>query len=244
MRFSHLTSQETQNLTDLQLFSLESGIAKGHYNLKEIGDLVPGAIMVHDLSRLSVTYMNTWGCEVLNHSMDEINEMGEEYYKKFFMPEESRLFMEGMANFYKHEDYTGLYSFFHRVRTGKKMEPSWYYAVSRFLRDNTGTKKTTELILVANPVSGMGSMVNKVSQLLNENVFVSKNYQKFTLLTKREKEIIILLAEGKTTPDIADILFISSLTVSTHRKNITKKLDIHSLAGLIKFAIAFDMISY
>ncbi|MEJ7683198.1 MAG: helix-turn-helix transcriptional regulator [Segetibacter sp.] len=113
--------------------------------------------------------------------------------------------------------------------------------VCKFLRDETG-KKTSELIVVANSVSGMGLMVNKVNKLLDENVFAAKNYQKFAQLTRREKEIISLLAAGKSTIDISGILFISHHTVSTHRKNIGNKLGITAFSKLLKFAAAFDLI--
>lgn len=61
-------------------------------------------------------------------------------------------------------------------------------------------------------------------------------------LTQREREIVKLIAEDKSTVDIAEILFISPKTVKTHRSNIFKKLKISSLTELIKYAIANDFI--
>ncbi len=55
-------------------------------------------------------------------------------------------------------------------------------------------------------------------------------------ISKREKEIIWHIANGYTTNQIADKLFISPHTVKTHRKNINSKLDIHSPAQLVEFA--------
>ena len=52
-------------------------------------------------------------------------------------------------------------------------------------------------------------------------------------LTKREKEILTLVAEGMTNQQIADKLFISPRTVDTHRTNIMQKLDIHDVALLL-----------
>ncbi len=242
MQTNKLSSQEITDLTNRQVFTLENGYANGHYSLNDIGDLVPGAIIVHDIHALQITYMNTWGCEVLGHSMDEINAMGEEYYKKFFLPDETRWFIPGMLNYFQREDHSSLYSFFHQVRTGPKMEFSWYYAVCKFLRRDNDLHKPKELIMVVNPVSGMGVMANKVNKLLDENVFVAKNYKYFALLSKREKEIIRLLAEGKSSSDIADLLFISTHTVQTHRKNINNKLELNSFADLVHFAIAFELV--
>jgi DNA-binding NarL/FixJ family response regulator len=56
-------------------------------------------------------------------------------------------------------------------------------------------------------------------------------------LTKREKEIVELIAAGKSNQEIADALFISLRTVETHRLNVYQKLDVKNTAGLIKEAV-------
>jgi DNA-binding NarL/FixJ family response regulator len=56
-------------------------------------------------------------------------------------------------------------------------------------------------------------------------------------LTKREVQVLQLIAEGKTTKEIAACLTISVKTVETYRKQIMEKLGIHSVAGLTKFCI-------
>lgn len=58
-----------------------------------------------------------------------------------------------------------------------------------------------------------------------------------SILTPREREVLQLLAEGKTTKQIASCLHISIKTVETHRQKIKDKLDIHSIAELTKYAI-------
>jgi DNA-binding NarL/FixJ family response regulator len=57
------------------------------------------------------------------------------------------------------------------------------------------------------------------------------------LLTVREREIIKLIAEGKSSKEIGGLLFISSRTVQHHRANLMKKLNIKKTADLIKYAI-------
>jgi DNA-binding NarL/FixJ family response regulator len=59
----------------------------------------------------------------------------------------------------------------------------------------------------------------------------------FTILTAREREVLQLLAEGKTTKQIASALNISVKTIETHRQQIMKKLNMHSIAELTKYAI-------
>ena len=61
-------------------------------------------------------------------------------------------------------------------------------------------------------------------------------------LSEREKEIIVCLVQGLSNKEIASQLFISVNTVITHRRNIFRKLQIHSLAGLTIYAIANNLI--
>ncbi len=57
------------------------------------------------------------------------------------------------------------------------------------------------------------------------------------ILTAREREVLQLVAEGLTSQEIATRLFISERTVTTHRRRLGEKLDVHSVAGLTKYAI-------
>lgn len=59
----------------------------------------------------------------------------------------------------------------------------------------------------------------------------------YDLLTDREKQVLKLIAEGHTHKEAADVLDISVKTVIAHQTNISEKLNIHTRAGLIKFAI-------
>lgn len=66
--------------------------------------------------------------------------------------------------------------------------------------------------------------------------------QKLPLLTSREKEVLQLIAEGMTNPQIAQQLFISLHTVDSHRKNLLTKFEVNNTAGLIKLAAKYNMI--
>jgi DNA-binding CsgD family transcriptional regulator len=56
-------------------------------------------------------------------------------------------------------------------------------------------------------------------------------------LTSREREILTLIAAGKTSKEIAVALQVSAATIGSHRKNICRKLEIHSTAALIRYAV-------
>lgn len=62
------------------------------------------------------------------------------------------------------------------------------------------------------------------------------------VLSEREKEVVVSVVKGLTNKEIADCLFISINTVTTHRRNIARKLDIHSPAGLTIYAIVNKLV--
>jgi len=62
------------------------------------------------------------------------------------------------------------------------------------------------------------------------------------VLTAREKEILSLIAEGYTNPEIAAKIFLSSFTVDSHRKNLLAKLNVKNTATLIKLAVEHKLI--
>jgi two-component system response regulator NreC len=62
-------------------------------------------------------------------------------------------------------------------------------------------------------------------------------------LTEREVDVLRLIAEGLSNREIGEELYISHRTVDTHRTNLMKKLEVHNIAGLIKFAIKSGMVN-
>lgn len=61
-------------------------------------------------------------------------------------------------------------------------------------------------------------------------------------ITRREKEIMVLVSKGLTTGQIAEQLFISTHTVESHRKNLMDKFDVNTMTAVIKFATQFGLI--
>ena len=62
------------------------------------------------------------------------------------------------------------------------------------------------------------------------------------LITRREKQILSLIAEDFTNPEITEKLFISPSTVDSHRQNLFAKMDMKNTASLIKFAVENKLI--
>lgn len=78
---------------------------------------------------------------------------------------------------------------------------------------------------------------------LNQYVAEADDRDPMSRLSEREREVLVQIANGKSNKEIASLLGIGVRTIETHRERIMRKLDIHSVAGLTKFAIAHGMIS-
>lgn len=78
------------------------------------------------------------------------------------------------------------------------------------------------------------SFIGLEGELNYEDVSIGavQNYRKNLFLSKRERQVLIHLAEGKTSREIGDLLFISKFTVDRHRKNMLKKTNISSTVEL------------
>ena len=76
---------------------------------------------------------------------------------------------------------------------------------------------------------------NFMNDYIDQNVTVGKSDK--VVLSNREKEILQLIANGHTSKEIAETLFIAKTTVDTHRKNMIRKLDLKNGNELVKYAI-------
>jgi DNA-binding NarL/FixJ family response regulator len=100
-------------------------------------------------------------------------------------------------------------------------------------------------------------LINAINQVLDGSIYLSKGasdkivqqLQNLELpstnipaLTRREKEILELLAEGLTSHEIANRLFLSAYTVDTHRKNMLQKFNVHNTQALLKVVNSFRML--
>jgi DNA-binding NarL/FixJ family response regulator len=82
-----------------------------------------------------------------------------------------------------------------------------------------------------------------IDEYIRRSKEISEGEEGFEQLTVREREVLQLIAEGRKTREIAELLYISIKTVETHKAHIMDKLDIHSTAELTRYAIRKGIIS-
>ena len=89
-----------------------------------------------------------------------------------------------------------------------------------------------DLDILSKKIAGLLNVASEEEEVDNQDT-----------LSQREKEIVICVVKGMTNKEIAEKLFLSIHTVITHRRNISKKLQIHSAAGLTIYAIVNKLVT-
>jgi DNA-binding NarL/FixJ family response regulator len=106
-----------------------------------------------------------------------------------------------------------------------------------YLVKSAGLEQITEAI-----ESVMAGKMYFSTDISNSNIVNPNNSEEAPTLTRREKEILQLIADGQTNNDIAEKLFVSPYTVDTHRKNLLQKFEVGNTAQLIKMASGFGLV--
>lgn len=112
-----------------------------------------------------------------------------------------------------------------------------------YILKNTGKDELIEAIEKVN--SGESFFSEEVKLKIMEGLQQKKNLEKdmFNIeLTEREKQVLTLIVKEYTTNEIAEELFISPHTVETYRKNLTSKLPVKNIAGLVRYAIQMGLV--
>lgn len=209
--------------------------------IEAVAQEFPGVIIITSIKYHSVEYMSPRGVEILKTSLPEIQALGGEYVHAFFNPEDADDYVPVIVGLMEKGDENEVISFFQQVRASKSDPWMWYLTSTKIFHKNK-SGEPTHLINFACPVDPAHNVNTKVDRLLEENRYIKDHFLKYVKLTKREKEIVQLLAKGVRTPEIAGQLFLSPATIDQHRKNIKSKLETKTLPELVKFAQAFDLV--
>lgn len=205
---------------------------------------MPGVVIIHELNSHSdfrTVYMSSKGLDGLGVSLKELQEMGPQYHEKFFNNEDMEGFMKKLEKLLEEGDPEQTFTFFQQVKLQERDEWVWHIGSLKIFHQDP-KEKSIYTITMAFPVDHMKHIPHKAERLLAENNFYQNNQEKFENLGNRAKEVLRLVAIGKSSAEIASELNITVDTVNTHRKNIKKKLGITTSYEFTEYAHAFDLI--
>lgn len=202
---------------------------------------IPGVLIVHNLADDSIVYLSERGRQYLNITLEEVRLPHFDYHQRFFNPDDVPNFAPQVLGMMQRNVDDEIVSYFQQVRANANESWNWFCSATKILlRDKDG--KPLLAITVAVPIDAKHFLVPKIERLVNENNFLRKNQQVFNALTKREKEVLRLMALGHNSIEMAKQLYISEATAKTHRRNIRNKLHAVNNYDLMQFAQAFDLI--
>lgn len=206
-----------------------------------VADQLPSITIIHELPDFIIRYISPRGLELLGRRREDIVGMsGQEYFERFLNIDDVNEYVPKIQQMLERNTDISV-SYFQQVRTSREREWDWYHSVTRVLcRDDYNRP----LLAISNafPIDPDHHVTAKVARLLEENSFLRNHHHLFAKLGKRERDVLRLLALGKSSAEIAKELSISVSTVETHRKNIKRKLNAGSSFHLAQYARAFDLI--
>ncbi len=212
--------------------------------IKEVApylEQMAGVVIIHRIEGFTVEYMTANGLNLLGVTLQELVEMGTQYYNRFFNMEDMDDFIPKIDVLLRGNSHEECFSYFQQVKYAGDKDWTWHAtSVKIFMWDDEGKPILT--ITTALPINKIKHLEAKAERLLEENDFLLKNMATFAMLGKREKSILKHVALGKTSNEIAEELFIAVDTVQTHRRNIRLKLGITSAIEFAQYARAFDLI--
>ena len=227
---------EKEILVDNQvsLFKLEKDIMHEKYSIEEIGEILPGMLHLNRAEDLVLSYFNTWAENLFEKSVEEVVELGIEFMASIYEPETAILMQNSFARFVEKNDKSSVHGLFQNGHFNPRRKNEWMFTSSKLIENGD------YLISYSSPIGNLENNSEFLLRNLEDNLFLRKNFRRFQSLTKREKEILHLVASGLTSKQIAEMLFLSKATISTHRKKIKHKLELRNINDWIRYSDTFN----
>ena len=202
---------------------------------------IPAVCIVHNLWTNEAEYMCRFGLSQFSLTFNELRDMGDGYKQNLFNQDEVLSHDQKIAGLVGRNDDNEIISYFQQVRLSRgEVWGLWLTSMRIFLKDSKGQPILT--LMTSVPVNAAHNDSARVVRLLDEDNYVRDNIALFKTLSKRETEILVLMASNQSGAAIASLLFLSEDTVKTHRKNIKRKIRATSYYDVVKFAQSFGLL--
>ena len=208
---------------------------------EDIFNAIPSVVIIHYIHNGSVLYMSDKGLKMLGTTLEELREMGVDYYPRYFNVEEAAEYVPKILGMLERNNDEDVVSYYQQVRPGPGHEWKWHLSATKIYARGEDNKPLLT-ITTSTPVDTQHNFSANVERLVKENDFLRKHKHLFAKLTAREKEVLVFIAKGSSSLEIAEIMNLSEDTIKTHRRNIKKKLKAQNHYDIVYFAQAFGLI--
>ena len=187
-----------------------------------------------DSNSMRNLWYNQRGYEMIGYSREEIDQLKYDFLRTLIHPDDHEIVPSSYC--WHNSDHSEMtFICIYRIKPKSSTRYHWLYnqtVVIGFFEDGSPQRSLS----VAMEISEVMHADNQLNKALKE---ISKLQRELRLshLTTREKEILALIAKGKTDKEIASELFISITTAKKHRTNLIVKTEVRNTAELVAFAM-------
>ncbi len=227
------TEKEIFSFNHFHAYRLKQLYAKKRSEFKEISQYLPFHVYLNDKNNLDPLSTNLHSEKFLGDKLVQFEKYGHDFIKEISDPNLLNITLEKVKNYERKADPLSVCSYLQKLYVSK--HPSF------ILTEKIYVDKDCYLNIGYEPQQ-FGTFGKIISQLLSEIDYKPNGWERIQSLTKQEKKITSLLANGMSNKDVADALYISPHTLKTHRKNIYKKLNIKNFRDLLQYAQVMDIL--
>jgi DNA-binding CsgD family transcriptional regulator len=206
---------------------------------EEILDKAPCFLYINEIgiigqeNTMRNVYMNKFASEMTGYSKEEADKLGHEFFRQVLHPDDFEVINQSIEFLRSIQD-DNLYGGICRSKP-KGKDYIWQVGRTRVFKrkpDGTALQFLNAAVILHGEIHSQNQMIDLLKEnkrLINENIILR--------LSKREREVLKHLSAGDCAKKISGKLNISESTVVSHRKNMLRKLNMHSTANLVNFAV-------
>jgi DNA-binding CsgD family transcriptional regulator len=229
---TYYTEKELGIGNQIFAFKLRQLFRKDNQLFNQLRDYLPNPMYINGRDSQQYSFFNESFFK-RGKEIETLFELG-----KVYLPKISNLVLLDnalmkAARFVRQNDYNAVCTYLQQVSLHGKMS---YFFTNKVLLDDHSTLNVSYFM---DEMTLLRKVFSEIVPCMDQKITI---WQRFQTLTKQEKKILKLLAEGYSNKEISDLLFISFHTVHTHRRNIYQKLNIHKTSELIRLSIALELI--
>ena len=234
---------QCKRLDDLIAEFVRSGVEVGRMTeadievVKKICNQKDCIIWVHNFVKIGPYFINDVGKEYFGFESNDLSKKGPDFFAEFVHPQDLIQIHKTIGFYTDHPNGTNRLTYRGKHHTGHMR---WLYSFDRVL-NFTEAGLPHYFVAMSFDIENMTSQFGSGATNF-ENTQDKRN--RYNDLTKREREILYLIAHEYTSSEIAAKLFIETSTVSTHRKHIVTKLKVKSSIGLVEYSLLFSSNTY
>jgi DNA-binding CsgD family transcriptional regulator len=229
----HLTDKEILEASPKSLFRISQLLKSGLLEAEDLAAIIPGIMHINAIDDLAFKYLSPNGRSKIRYEMEELQESGPEIFVKHQSDYTLNVTYPMLHKEMSKRDPELVVPFVQDWRVKKEDKPVFFLTSTRILNNS-------EFLSISLEPQKIPQIKKAVDQMLGISKTFERYFLRYNLLTRREKEVIALLAKELTYQEIADILFIDPKTVKKHCENLFRKLGTNKRTEIKEIVVAIQ----